>query len=73
MKKQKINVGTQTRSALTKRECEILKFLGQGLTRNEMAAKLFVSPETIKKHLQNAYKKLRAKNKVEALRKMKWL
>jgi len=58
---------------LTKREKEVLALLAKGFTRNEIANKLFVSPETIKKHLQNIYKKLKVKNKMQAVNKMKWL
>ena len=58
---------------LTKREKEVLELLAKGFTRNEIANKLFVSPETIKKHLQNIYKKLKVKNKMQAVNKMKWL
>ena len=45
----------------------------KGMSRNEIAGKLFISPETVKKHVQNIYKKLGVKNKIEALYKMKWL
>lgn len=52
---------------LTKREKQVLELAARGLTRNEIAAKLFVSHHTIKKHFENIYKKLRVKNKVQAL------
>ena len=56
---------------LTKREKEVLALVAKGLTRHEIANKLFISSETVKKHSQNIYKKLKAKNKIEALNKMK--
>lgn len=56
---------------LTKREKEILALIAKGCTRYEIANKLFVSPETVKKHVQNIYKKLKVKNKIQALNKMK--
>jgi DNA-binding CsgD family transcriptional regulator len=41
------------------------------MNRDEIAAKLFISPETVKMHVKNLYKKLKAKNKIDALIKMK--
>ena len=58
---------------LTPRENEVLLLLAKGMNREEIAAKLFISPETVKMHLKNLYKKLKAKNKVDALIKMKML
>ena len=58
---------------LTKREKEVLELSAKGLTRIEIAAKLFVSPETVKMHIKNIYKKIKAKNKIDALIKMKML
>jgi len=58
---------------LTPRENEVLSLLAKGMNRDEIATKLFVSPETIKMHIKNIYKKLNAKNKVDALIKMKML
>jgi len=58
---------------LTARENEVLLLLAKGMNREEIAAKLFISPETVKMHNKNIYKKLKAKNKVDALIKMKML
>ena len=58
---------------LTARENEVLLLLAKGMNRDAIAAKLFISPETVKMHVKNIYKKLKAKNKVEALIKMKML
>ena len=58
---------------LTTRENEVLLLLAKGLNRDEIAAKLFISPETVKMHIKNIYKKLKAKNKIDALIKMKIL
>ena len=62
-----------TDAKLTARENEVLSLLAKGMNRDEIATKLFVSPETIKMHVKNLYKKLKAKNKVDALIKMKML
>ena len=58
---------------LTKREHEILTLLARGMTRDEMAEKLYISSETVKMHTKNLYKKLKAKNKVDALLKAKMI
>jgi len=63
----------KTDAKLTTRENEVLSLLAKGLNRDEIAAKLFVSPETVKMHIKNIYKKLKAKNKIDALIKMKML
>jgi DNA-binding NarL/FixJ family response regulator len=54
---------------LTMRERLILRFVRKGCTNKEIAETLFVSIETIKKHLQNIYRKLDVGNKIEALQK----
>ncbi len=43
---------------LTKREKEILFYLGQELSRKEISSLLFINDKTVKKHCENIYKKL---------------
>lgn len=52
---------------LTKREIEILEQLCKGLTYTAIADNLFVSPGTVRKHIENIYRKLHVNNKVEAI------
>jgi len=54
---------------LTQREIEILPLLAEGLSNKEIAAGIFISPVTVKTHLQNIYKKLNARGRIEALKK----
>lgn len=57
-------------SKISRREREILLYVAQGYTYKEVADKLYLSPETVKKHLGNCYRKLGAGNKVQALKKV---
>jgi LuxR family maltose regulon positive regulatory protein len=52
---------------LTHREIEILWILSPGLTNKEIASKLFISPETVKKHTQSIYRKLKVSNRRQAV------
>ena len=58
---------TQTQRALSKREREIVDLLAQGLTGEQVAERLFLSPETIKTHIRNAMSKLEATTRVHAI------
>lgn len=52
---------------LTRRETEILEQLSAGLNYNQIAENLFISPGTVRKHIENIYQKLHVHNKVEAV------
>jgi LuxR family maltose regulon positive regulatory protein len=52
---------------LTEREMEVLRLLAAGLTYREIAERLVVSPETVKKHSGNIYGKLGAGNRTQAV------
>lgn len=54
---------------LSKREIEILELLKQGLDYNKTAEKLFISPFTVRKHIENIYRKLQVNNKISAVQK----
>lgn len=43
--------------------------VGQGMQHRQIATELSIAPETVRKHVKNAYKKLDAHNKIEALQK----
>ena len=58
---------TNTQKGLSKREREIMDLLAQGLTGEQVAAQLFLSPETIKTHIRNAMNKLEANTRVHAI------
>ena len=54
---------------LTERENEILQLLAKGYLYKEIAARLFISLETVKSHIHNIYDKLHVQTRVEALNK----
>lgn len=56
---------------LTKREVEILDQIAQGFTYKQIGDKLFISPSTVRKHIENIYAKLRVHNKTEAINLVK--
>src|SRR6266498_4706029 len=47
---------------LTTREIEIIRYIAEGLTNNEIADKLFLSPVTVDTHRKNMLAKLHLKN-----------
>jgi DNA-binding NarL/FixJ family response regulator len=57
--------------SLTSREVEVLEQLSKGLKYNAIAENLFLSPGTIRKHVENIYSKLQVHNKLEAIQKAK--
>ena len=54
---------------LSNREKEILEHLAKGLLYKEIAATLFISQETVRKHVYHIYEKLHVNNRVEAINK----
>jgi DNA-binding NarL/FixJ family response regulator len=52
---------------LSKRETEILEHLSKGLKYSDIANNLIISPATVRKHIENIYKKLHVHNKMEAV------
>ena len=52
---------------LTAREIEILRLIAAGMRNQEIADQLFISLATVKRHIANAYGKLGARHRVEAI------
>ena len=52
---------------LTDRERDISESLARGLTYGEIAANLSISPNTVRNHVANIYKKLSVRSKVELI------
>ncbi len=57
--------------SLTNRETEVLEQLSKGLSYSLIAENLILSTGTIRKHIENIYRKLQVHNKLEAVQKAK--
>ncbi|MEI7504036.1 MAG: LuxR C-terminal-related transcriptional regulator, partial [Paludibacter sp.] len=55
------------KALLTDRELEVLKLICYGLTTDEIAQKLFISPKTVKSHRSNLLEKTTCKNTPEMI------
>ena len=52
---------------ITPRELEVLRLVADGMTNKEIAAKLFVSENTVKTHAASVFEKLQAKRRTQAV------
>jgi DNA-binding NarL/FixJ family response regulator len=59
--------GGSAEKKLSARESEILGFLAEGLTGEEIARRLVLSPETVRTHVRNAMEKIGARTRTEAV------
>lgn len=53
---------------LSQREIDILRLAAEGMSRKEIAARLYISAETAKTHFKNIYQKLGVSSKVSAIK-----
>ena len=58
--------GRELPDGLTGREAEILRAVARGMTNKEIADELVISVHTVERHVQNAYRKIDARNRAEA-------
>jgi two-component system nitrate/nitrite response regulator NarL len=56
----------ETLDRLSEREGEILTFIAEGLSNRAIAERLFISENTVKKHVRNILQKLHVNNRVQA-------
>lgn len=59
--------GRRRARSLSPREREVLGLLARGLTGEQIAERLVLSPETVRTHIRNAREKLGASTRVEAV------
>lgn len=57
----------QQAETLSERELEVLQLLAFGHTNRDIAQKLFISPDTVKTHLEHIYQKLGATDRTAAV------
>ena len=69
----KLNDMELKRLGISKREYEVLELIAQGLSNEEIAARLFVSLSTVKSHLSNLFIKLDARRRTQAIHRAKEL
>ena len=55
-------------AGLTAREVEVLRLVAQGLTNEQVAERLIISPRTVEKHLESIYGKLQVTSRAAATR-----
>ena len=67
------NPKAQAALGLSTRELEVLHELAAGHSNKEIAARLHVSPNTIKTHVARLFEKLGAKRRTEAIRRAREL
>lgn len=60
----------EANASLTTREREVLDLMAEGLLYKEAADRMGLSVDTIRAHLRNIYKKLRVRNRTEAILKV---
>lgn len=56
-----------TGELLTDREKQILNKLCKGATNNDIASSLFISEHTVRTHIYNIFKKIKVKNRTQAM------
>ena len=59
---------TQRPAGLSRRELEVLHLLADGLTTSKIAERLFISPKTADRHIQNIYTKIGTSTRATATR-----
>jgi DNA-binding NarL/FixJ family response regulator len=70
------NTDTAVEHQLSEREMEILKEVVKGYNHHEIAERLFISPNTVRTHVNNIYKKLHLNSRSQVMKlayKNKWI
>ena len=59
----------QPGALLSERERQVLHLIAIGSTNREIAERLFISPHTVKDHTSTLYRKVKAKNRADAIQR----
>ncbi|AWE07728.1 hypothetical protein DCE79_10175 [Lysinibacillus sp. 2017] len=65
-----LHCNEETKFPLTSREMEIIELVKIGCTNSHIGEELYISINTVKKHLNNIFQKLSVTNRVELLNKL---
>jgi LuxR family maltose regulon positive regulatory protein len=66
---ESLKQSAQSAASLSARELEILTLASDGLKRDEIAEKLYVTTGTVQTHLHNIYRKLEVGSRTAAIKK----
>ena len=64
--RQRQAIEEQANDPLTRRECEVLRLLGRGLSNKAIARQLILSEATVKNHVHEILTKLHVRRRAEA-------
>lgn len=67
--KPAVSINNNSLDVLSKREIEILIALSKGLLYKEIGEELFISSQTVRKHVYHIYEKLHVGNRIQAVNK----
>ena len=63
------SIAKNNKKLVTAREEEVIEGLASGFTYDQIASKMLISVNTIRRHVKNIYSKLEVKNKVQMVNK----
>ncbi len=58
-------------ASLTPRECEVVVLVAEGKTNAEIARQLWISPGTVRRHLENVFAKLDVHTRTAAVARLR--
>jgi DNA-binding NarL/FixJ family response regulator len=64
---QSLSQPAESDDQLTKREIQMLRWMGEGYSNKAIAQQLFISENTVKYHIRNILQKLGVQNRTEAV------
>lgn len=63
--------GEARRPGVTRREREVLALVAEGLTNAQVAASLWIAPGTVRRHLENVFRKLGVHTRTAAVARLR--